>query len=292
MAIQNGRPPIGFGLCTDQNMPWETTLERWKYFESLGFDSLWDCDHYQQPSRPNGPYFEGWTLLAALGAQVPRVRLGCLVSCNTFRHPALLAKMASTVDHVTGGRLEVGLGAGWFVPEHENLGIPFPDKSELVARYREAVQVVDLLLRQDETSFDGEFYQLHEAPFRPAPVQKPRPPLTLGAHGRKMLRIVAEYADRWNSHGSVDEMRERNEILTQHCHDIGRHPETIIRSLYGWASLMPSDPWGSVDSFEEVIGKYREVGINEFIIDAPNEDQFGVLEQVAASVIPRLRNAG
>jgi hypothetical protein len=107
-----------------------------------------------------------------------------------------------------------------------------------------------------------------------------------------MLRIVAEYADRWNSHGSVDEMRERNEILTQHCHDIGRHPETIIRSLYGWASLMPSDPWGSVDSFEEVIGKYREVGINEFIIDAPNEDQFGVLEQVAASVIPRLRNAG
>jgi alkanesulfonate monooxygenase SsuD/methylene tetrahydromethanopterin reductase-like flavin-dependent oxidoreductase (luciferase family) len=282
---------LGFGLCTDQNLPWETTCDRWKYFESLGFDSLWDCDHFQQPSRPNGPYFEGWTLLAALAADVPRVRIGVLVSCNTFRHPALLAKMAATIDHISAGRLEVGMGAGWFVPEHEAFGIDFPSPPELVARYREAVQVVDLLLKQEITTFAGQYYQLNEAPFRPSPVQKPRPPLTLGAHGPKMLKVVAEFADRWNSHGSVVEMKERNEVLTEHCLAIGREPGSIVRSLYGWASLMPADPWSSVNAFEEVVGAYREAGMNEFIIDSPGEEQFGVLEKVASSVIPRLRTA-
>jgi F420-dependent oxidoreductase-like protein len=291
VPIASTNQPIGFGLCTDQNLPWETIRDRWKYFEELGFDSLWDCDHYQQPSRPHGPYFEGWTLLAALAAETSRVRIGVLVSCNTFRHPPLLAKQAATVDHVSNGRLELGLGAGWFAPEHEAFGLDFPSTAELVARYREAVQVIDLLLRQDVTTFDGTYYKLNEALFRPGPVQKPRPPLTLGAHGPKMLRIVAEYADRWNSHGSVDEMRQRNEVLVEHCEAIGRHPESIVRSLYGWASLMPADPWSSVTAFEEVVGAYREVGINEFIIDAPGEEQFGVLEKVVADAIPRLRFA-
>ncbi len=280
---------LQFGLCTDQNLSWTDTVERWRYFEELGFDSVWDCDHYQQPSRPNGPYFEGWTLLAALAAQTSSIRIGVLVSCNTFRHPALLTKQAVTVDHISNGRLELGLGAGWFVPEHKNFGIPFPDNAELVGRFREAVQVVDLLLRQDVTNYTGEFYQLTDAPFRPSPIQKPRPPLTLGAHRSKMLRIVAEYADRWNSHGTVEELGERNKILDQHCAAIGRDPKSIIRSLYGWAALMPADPWESIDAFHEVIGRYRDVGINEFIIDAPASDQFSTLEQIATEVIPKLR---
>jgi alkanesulfonate monooxygenase SsuD/methylene tetrahydromethanopterin reductase-like flavin-dependent oxidoreductase (luciferase family) len=278
-----------FGLCTDQNLSWEETVQRWKYFEQLGFDSLWDCDHYQQPSRPQGPYFEGWTLLAALAANVSRIRVGVLVSCNTFRHPALLAKEAVTVDHISHGRLELGLGAGWYVPEHEAFGIPFPEPAELVARFRESVQVVDLLLRQDVTTFEGTYYRLKDAPFRPAPVQKPRPPLTLGAHKPKMLRIVAEYADRWNSHGTVEELRERNAILDEQCAAIGRNPEAIIRSLYGWAALMPADPWESKNAFQEVVGRYREAGINEFIIDAPGPDRFALLEQIATDVLPSLR---
>jgi F420-dependent oxidoreductase-like protein len=280
---------LQFGLCTDQNLSWEDTVQRWRYFEQLGFDSVWDCDHYQQPSRPHGPYFEGWTLLAALAAETSRIRVGVLVSCNTFRHPALLAKQAMTVDHISHGRLELGLGAGWFEPEHKAFGIPFPEAPELVAQFREAVQVVDLLLRQDITTFNGTYYQITEAPFRPAPVQKPRPPLTLGAHRSKMLRIVAEYADRWNSHGTVDEIGERNRILDEHCAAIGRDPSAIIRSLYGWAALMPADPWESRDAFSEVVGRYREVGINEFIIDAPGPDRFSVMEQIAADVIPALR---
>lgn len=284
------QPPLGFGLCTDQNMTWETTVERWLYFEQLGFDSLWDCDHYQQPSRPEGPYFEGWTLLAALAARTSSVRVGVLVTSNTFRHPALVAKEAVTVDHISNGRLDLGLGAGWFVPEHVNFGIPFPEPAELVARFRESVEAIDLLLRQDVTSYDGHYVHLDNAPFRPGPVQKPRPPLTLGAHKRKMMRIVAEYADRWNSHGTVDELRQRNEMLDEECAAIGRDPASIIRSLYGWAALMPADPWSSVDAFHEVIGRYREAGIHDFIIDAPGPDRFPLLERIATEVIPALKS--
>lgn len=274
-----------FGLCTDQNLPWEEHRDRWKYFESLGFAALWDCDHFQQPSRPNGPYFEGWTLLAALAAETSTVRLGVLVTSNTFRHPALVAKMAATVDHISGGRLEVGLGAGWYAPEHIAFGIPFPEPPELVARYREAVQVVDAMLREEVTSFDGAHYQLTDAPARPLPVQRPRPPLTLGAHGRKMLRIVAEFADRWNSHGSPAEIAQRNAILDEHCMAIGRDPVSIIRSLYVWAALAPADPWSSVDAFEEMVGVYAEAGIREFIVDSPEPAQFPILEQVASRVL-------
>ncbi|MGI8476990.1 MAG: TIGR03560 family F420-dependent LLM class oxidoreductase [Thermomicrobiales bacterium] len=283
--------PLRFGLCTDQNLPWPTMVERWRRFEELKFDSVWDCDHFQQPSRPDGPYFEGWTLLAALAAETGTIRIGVLVTSNTFRHPALLAKQAVTVDHVSGGRLELGLGAGWFEPEHAAFGIPFPEPAELVGRFRESVQIVDALLRNDLTTFDGQYYQLKDAPFRPRPVQQPRPPLTLGAHKSKMLRIVAEYADRWNSHGSVTDMRERNLILDGHCAEIGRDPATIIRSLYGWAALMPSDPWQSVGAFEDVVGQYAEAGIDEFIIDAPGDAQIAIFEQIAADVIPKLKAA-
>ena len=195
---------LKFGICTDQNMDWPTTVERWKYFEQLGFDSIWDCDHYVQPSRPTGPYFEGWTLLAALATVTERIRIGVLVSCNTFRHPALLAKEATTVDHISNGRLEVGFGAGWYVPEHEMFGIRFPEPSELVGRFREATEIVDSMLRNEITNYDGTYYQLQDAPNRPLPLQKPRPPLMLGAHRSRMLRIVAEYGDAWNSFGTLD----------------------------------------------------------------------------------------
>jgi len=280
---------LRFGICTDQNMDWPTTVERWKYLETLGFDSLWDCDHMVQPSRPDGPYHEGWTLLAGLAAVTEKVRIGVLVSSNTFRHPAILAKEAATVDHISNGRLEVGVGAGWYVPEHEMYGFDFPEPAGLVSRFREAVEIIDSLLRNEYTTYQGEHYQLDNAAFRPRPVQQPRPPLTIGAKKRKMLRITAEYADRWNSSGTVEELRQRNEILDEQCADIGRDPHEIIRSLYGWAAIMPDDPWESVDAFEDVIGRYREAGINEFIIDQPPIAKFSVLEQVATDVIPRLR---
>lgn len=276
---------------TDQNLTWESTLELWTRFEALGFDSAWVCDHYQQPSQPNGPYFEGWTLLAGLAARTTRLRLGVLVTSNTFRHPSLLAKQAVTVDHLANGRLEIGLGAGWYVPEHTAFGIAFPDASELVARFREAVVLIDQMLRQDVTTFEGAYYQVREAMVRPSTVQRPRPPLTLGAHRSKMLRVVAEYAERWNSHASVAEMAERNHILDEHCAAIGRDPNSIIRSLYGWASQMGSDPWASPDAFHEVVGRYREAGVSEFLLDAPAPEAYPMMERIMTDVVPVLRSS-
>lgn len=281
--------PLRFGLCTDQNLPWEKMVERWRLFEALGFDSVWDCDHFIQPSRPDGPYFEAWTLLAALAARTERIRIGVLVSCNTFRHPALLAKQAVTVDHVSGGRLELGLGAGWYEPEHRVFGIDFPEPRELVGRFRESVEIVDGLLRNQTLTYDGSHYRLREAALRPGPLQQPRPPLTLGAHRPRMLRLVARHADAWNSHGSLEELRARNAILDEACAEIGRDPDQISRSVYYWVPRSDADPWASLDAFHQVIGSHREVGINEFILDHPGDDQLALLERVAAEAIPRLR---
>jgi alkanesulfonate monooxygenase SsuD/methylene tetrahydromethanopterin reductase-like flavin-dependent oxidoreductase (luciferase family) len=209
---------------TPTQRPWPELAELWAWLERLEFDSLWLADHYVPPFKLDGPIFEPWTLLAGLAVATERVRLGVLVSCNTFRHPPLLAKEAVTVDHISGGRLEFGLGAGWFVPEHEMFGIPFPSNAELVGRFHEAVEICHQLFTQDMTTYEGTYYQVHDAPFRPAPLQQ-RLPFTLGAHGPLMMRIVARYADRWNSTGSMDEMRERNRLLDEACAEVGRNPK-------------------------------------------------------------------
>jgi alkanesulfonate monooxygenase SsuD/methylene tetrahydromethanopterin reductase-like flavin-dependent oxidoreductase (luciferase family) len=244
-----------------------------------------------QPSRPTGPYLEAWTLLAGLAVQTERIRVGVLVSCNTFRHPALLAKQAVTLDHLSRGRLEVGLGAGWYEPEHAMFGIPFPEPAELVGRFGEAVQVVDLLLRQDLCNFEGRYYSLREARSWPAPIQAPRPPLLLGAFGPRMLKIVARYADTWNAFGLPAEMRERNQLLDHYCAELGRDPNTLTRSLYGWA-VKGVDPWASVQAFHEFLGPYLEAGVNQFLIDQPKAAQWRTLELVAAEALPALRAAG
>lgn len=280
---------IRYGICTDQSLPYRTLVDRWKYYEELGFDSIWDCDHFNRPSSPSDPYFEGWTLLAALAAATDRIRVGVLVASNTFRHPALVAQQAITIDHISGGRLELGLGAGWFEAEHEQFGIPLYDPPIRVARFKEAVEVIDSLVRGETTTYEGRYYRLRDAQLRPPPLQSPRPPLTLGAHRPRMLGICAAYADRWNSTGTVEEMAERNRILDEACLEIGRDPGEIIRSLYGWGSAMVAvglpDPWSSVDAFTEVVGMFSEVGVNEFILDQPRPEQYGVAERVASEVI-------
>src|SRR5438477_3012353 len=276
-----------FGICTDQNMNCEKNVERWQWFEKLGFESAWLCDHLIQPSRPQGPYFEAWTLLGGLAAVTKAIRVGVLVTSNTFRFPQVVAKMAVTVDHISNGRLEIGLGAGWYEPEHTMFGIPFPETKELVGRFKEAVQVVDLMTREDTSSFDGEYYQLREARSRPASVQKPRPPLVLGAFGPRMLKIVARYADTWNAFGTPEEMRERNQMLDDYCREIGRDPDTLDRSLYYWVPKADLDPWVSKDAFYSVLEPYVEAGVNQFILDQPRDKQIGQLDWVAAEVLPK-----
>lgn len=289
--------PFRFGIVRNQTLPWPVLADHARRFEACGFESLWLSDHFQRPSGPDEPLLEGWTTLAALAATTERLRLGILVTSNTFRNPALVVKEAVTVDHVSHGRVEVGLGTGWYKGEHDRVGLPFPEPPELVDRFEEAVQIVDLMLRQQTTSFAGTYYTLTDALCHPPPIQQPRPPITLGAHGPRMLRIAARHADRWNSYGSVDEIRERNVRLDEACAAIGRPPEEIIRSFFGMAprltmgGRLPTDPWASPDAFGEAVERYRAVGINEFLVDGPEPHQLDVMERIASDVLPRFRTS-
>lgn len=281
-------PPLRFGIVRNQNLPLADLLRHWGFFETLGFDSLWQADHYQRPSVPDLPFLEGWTLLAAMATKTERVRIGVLVTSNTFRHPALVAKQAVTVDHISGGRLELGMGTGWWEPEHRAYGVEFPEPKELVDRFAEAIALIDALLRDDPATYDGQHYHLRDAQFRPRPINGTIP-LTMGAHGPRMLRLAARYADRWNSHGTADELRERNTRLDEACAALGRDPREITRSLYGWTLKLGLDPWSSLDAFAEMVGCYREAGISEFLVEAPHERQFATTERIARELIPKLR---
>jgi alkanesulfonate monooxygenase SsuD/methylene tetrahydromethanopterin reductase-like flavin-dependent oxidoreductase (luciferase family) len=279
-----------FGIQTVPNKPWAELVASWRRVEALGFDSVWLPDHFVPTFRRDLPFMEAWTLLAGLATVTSRIRIGVLVSCNTFRHPALLAKEAVTVDHISQGRLDLGIGTGWVEFEHEMFGIRYPDAPERVAMYGEAIQIVDSLLRNDVTTFHGTHYQLTEAPFRPGPVQLPRPPLTLAAHGPRMLRLIAPYADRWNSMGSASEMRERGARLDEACVAIGRDPAEIIRSLLYVPAIMPDErPWDSIDAFHDFAGRFAEAGVNELILQPPADGNWEIVHQVASDAIPVYR---
>lgn len=282
---------LTFGIQTIPNKSWPELVEIWRRVEALGFDSIWLPDHFVPTFRRDLPLMEAWTLLAGLASVTSRIRVGVLVSCNTFRHPALLAKEAVTVDHISNGRLELGIGAGWVEFEHEMFGIRYPDDPERVGMYGEAVRILDALLRNDVTSFHGDHYQLTDAPFRPGPMQKPRPPLTLAAHGPRMLRLIAPYADRWNSMGSPAEMRERGERLDDACFAIGRDPTEVIRSLLYVPAIMPAErPWDSPDAFADFAGRFGEAGVSDLILQPPLDGDWSLVERVVGETIPKLRN--
>lgn len=279
-----------FGMATGQSRPWSAMLDLWSLYESLGFDSLWDFDHFIQPSNPDAPFYDGWTLLAALAARTERARIGVLVTCNAFRHPSLLAKAAVTIDHISGGRLNIGLGSGYFEPEHRMFGFDFPETGELISRFGEAVELIDLLLRNDLTTWQGRHYQVHDAKFRPRPLQKPRPPLVIGAKKPRTLRICARFGNVWNAGvASAQEVREMTNVLAEQCAAVGRDPAEIGHSVYYMVSRLGTDPWSSIDAFQEVVAEYREAGIDEFIVDPAREDQRRVLERVAEDLLPGLR---
>ncbi len=258
------------GIQTPSQKPWAELASEWTWLDGIStVDNLWLADHYVPPFKLDGPIFEAWTALAGLAMATTRVRLGILVSCNTFRHPPLLAKEAVTVDHISNGRLEFGLGAGWFVPEHRMFGIPFPEPKELVERFKEAVEICDALFTQEVVTYDGHYYQLREAYSRPAPMQA-KVPFTLGAHGPRMMRIVARHAARWNSNGTLAEMRDRLALLDEACEKEGRDPASIIRShLYVPAILPDERPWDSAEAFRDFAGRFRDAGLQELIVQLP-----------------------
>jgi F420-dependent oxidoreductase-like protein len=222
-------PHLRFGIQTpNQQVSWDDILSTWKEAEALGFDSAWVYDHLVPIfGSQDAPCLEGWTALAALAASTNRLRVGVLVTGNTYRNPALLAKMATTVDQVSHGRLVLGIGAGWFERDHTAYGFPFGTPHERARKLEEALQVITRLWSQDHPSFSGKYYALDHAPFAPPNVQKPHPPIVIGGQGKEwIVPLVARYADGWNAVVGVtpDGIRERRAIIEEECHRIGRTP--------------------------------------------------------------------
>jgi F420-dependent oxidoreductase-like protein len=272
---------IGLDVAQHQLL-WAELAERVQFAESAGFDGAWVFDHFSPLyGDPNGPCLEGWTLLAGLAAITSRIRLGVLVTGITYRHPSVLATEAITVDHISNGRLELGMGAAWHQPEHQALGIPFPPIKERAERLDEGVQVIRLLMTKDRATFSGRHYQLRSASYHPRPVQRPHPPIWIGAGGEQlMLPIVARQADAWHAFGSEESMARKSRLLDQLAEKAGRDPKVILRS----ASLSLSRPW---DQVRRRATQLREAGFGYVIAEWPSEGK-GRLEEFVEKVMPEL----
>jgi len=221
--------------------------------EGSGFDSVWVMDHfYQLPplGGPSQPMLEAYTLLGGLAARTNRVRLGTLVTGVTYRNPALLAKIVTTLDVISAGRAILGIGAAWYDVEHEGLGVAFPPVAERMDRLEEAVQICRSMFREELPTFEGRYYQVHEARNLPRPVQPGGPPILIGGGGeRRTLRLVARYADFCNITGGVDTIRHKVGVLREHCEAVGRDPATVTVSVLSTLVL--------TDSAEETKGTWE-----------------------------------
>jgi F420-dependent oxidoreductase-like protein len=207
--------------------------EFWRNADQLGFHSVANYDHFYGLVDNTVPTLEGWTSLAAMAAIVRRARVSCMVTGVTYRHPAVLANMAVTVDHISRGRLDFGLGAGWHEAEHRGYGIEFPGAGTRVAMLDEALTIITRLWTEESVTFEGRFYSVRDALCEPKPLQRPHPPIVIGGEKPKMLRVIARHADEWNvpSHGDVHEWARISADLDEACTEIGRDPSEVRRSV-------------------------------------------------------------
>jgi F420-dependent oxidoreductase-like protein len=271
-----------FSFWPNPTQTYADVLALAQHVERTGWDGFWYADHFM-PNAPDTstPWPEAWSTLTAIGAVVPRLRVGTLVSGNTYRHPAVLAKMVSTLDHITNGRAVLGLGSGWQENEHRQYGIPFYTLSERLQRLDEACTVIKSLYTQTSTTFDGRFYQLENASLEPKPVQRPLP-LLIGGGGEKVtLKITAKHANEWNVWGDVSILRSKMEILDRHCADIGRDPKEIKRTAVALLFMSDDNAFleqmrnsdlaqpsiiGTVDEVREVVTELEAIGVDELIV--------------------------
>jgi F420-dependent oxidoreductase-like protein len=272
---------IGIDVSQHQ-LEWPELRRRVMWADEAGFHSAWVFDHFTALyGDPKGPCLEAWTLLAALGAVTDRIRLGALVTGATYRHPSLLAAEIVTVDHVSAGRLDVGLGAAWHHEEHDRLGFDFPPTPERIRRLEDTVQIIKGLLTADDFDFDGHQFRLRRAFYRPRPVQRPHPPIWIGATGEKvMLPLAARYADVWHAFGSTSDMARKSSLINRHAEAADRDPAEIGRST----NLSISEPWDQVRRQAEQL---RNAGFDHLIASWPGEGQARV-EEFVEKVMPEL----
>jgi F420-dependent oxidoreductase-like protein len=273
-----------FGIDTAQHqLSWTELLERVRFAEEAGFDGIWLFDHFKALyGDPGGPCLEAWTLLAALGAATTRIRLGPMVTGMTYRHPSMLAMEAITVDQISGGRVELAVGAAWFEQEHRELGFDYPGTKTRAERLEEGVQVMRLLMTEDDVSFHGKHFQLNHATYRPRPVQQPHPPVWIGADGeRLMLPIVARRADVWHSSASFDVYHRKSQLLDRLASEAGRDPASIRRA----ASVSLDDKDAEV---KRNIDRLLEIGVSYIYLGWPSAGQARI-EEFARGIMPDYR---
>jgi len=282
---EEASPEAQFRIVLGQRASWPELLARTRETEALGFDGLFLVDHFYGLFDVMDPTHEAYTMLAALAPFTQNLRLGVLVCGNTYRNPAFLLKQAVTVDHISGGRVEFGVGAGWTEREHEAYGWPFPSARERVDRFAEALEIWDRLQQEERTTYEGQHYQIVDAPFEPKPLQRPRLPLLIGGSGPRMLRLAARHADIWNAVGTPDEGGTLNQRLDAACIAEGRDPTSLVRTVSPRINLL-----ASVEAFVEGVAAYRAAGFRDIYLPWPRtESELPVLRQVAREVIPALR---
>lgn len=310
---------IRFGIHSGpQHTTFKDYLELWTTVEELGFDWASVFDHFLPiQSDPEGPCFEGPTLLSALAAHTSRIRCGILVVGNTYRNPAVLANIATTIDHVSNGRLEFGIGAGWYEMEHEQYDIPFYAPGRRIRMAGETAQILKSLWTEHRTTFEGRYYRIENALCEPKPVQQPHIPLWIGGTGEQLtLRIVAESADGWNTFFMPMEIYQRKlAALTEHCRAVGRDPGDIRKSLLTLQSVVresesdvqeivermpqqqastsagirPPGLFGTPEQCVEQLLPYARAGVGDFIFAVHSPADYQSMELIATKVAPMLR---
>ena len=294
---------LRFQVLTLPNVSWSALLARYRYIEELGFDLAGTADHFVDWTHPPSPWFEQWTLLAAIARETTQLRLATCVTQIPLRNPAMLARQVLTLDHISNGRFELGLGVGLTIdPSYEIMGIPNWSAKERVTRFKEYVEIVDQLLSNEVTTYKGRFYEVNNAVMNPRPVQQPRPPIMIAAMGPIMLKYAAQYADIWNSvsfasafETQIEETRGRIRLIDQQCAEIGRDP-TSLRRAYLMFDAGARHTGGEINYYksEEVFAdmaqRVIDLGISDIGLYYPTRDeQLPMFENIARDVIPELR---
>ena len=293
---------------------WQKSVDVAVLAEELGYDSIWVYDHFHNVPKPaQEAVFECWTTIAAISQRTSRIRLGQMVGCNSYRNPGLLAKITSTVDVISGGRLDWGIGAGWYESEYRGYGYEFAKPSDRIGMLKETVEIVKSMWSQPETTYDGKYYKMSRANCDPKPLQQPHPPIWIGGGGEQLtLRVVAQHADVSNFGSSLEEFTKKRAILQQHCKVVGRDEDTIRKTISSEVFIReteaeviaagsknlwgePAESWrskalvGTPEQVSEKIQKYLDAGCTGFVpwcADYPSTES---LELFATKVIPNFR---
>jgi len=295
---------LRFTVLLTPNVPWAEFLRRCREIEDLGFDAIGLADHLVDWAGGKGPWFELWTLLSAIAMATTRIRLATLVAQIPLRNPVLFALQALTADHISGGRLEVGLGIGLEIdPSYRMMGIENWTAKDRVARFGEYVEIVDRLLSQDETTYRGRYYKAEAAALRPRPVQSPRPPIIIAAMGPLMLAHAAKHADVWNSlsfaktfEAQIEETRHRMATIDARCAAIGRDPASLRRSYLMLDPVARSSGgvikyYESEETFTRMVQPVIELGMSDVGLYYPSLDrQKPMFERIARNVLPALKS--